>query len=600
MTTQHFEPASPESRPVKVIPPKHNSAWRTALAVGFSIFVSRSSFANATDFILDKAPFNAPSFFPLAVWLQNPTVRGKSGVYPTIGAAAAAMKLNIVLGIGNWPERFGSDDGELAAAKAHDLYVIGGMNTPWSENTSAQSVASVLALATSLNAKSNLLGYNAGDEPDCAGDNGLPGFANIPAAMKKLQSYDPTRLIAFNQTFWPMQPYWWGTCATPSIEALHSIGIASADYYPITNPNLIHYDYSNPNSLPSHFYAGISNFLSVPNDTLWVQGVLTMALVHAAKSDQPTWMFVEAGGDNLGLSASFNSFAGALSLNSTTLTNLSGWSQFTSAWLGLTVSGAGIPTGTTIIGVLDHTHALVSHAATSSEGNIQVTVTGGDVSNTDCIERDNLCVVNGNEFRPTASEVNAEVWTSIINGATGIEYFCHDSSSDFFCMGDLGGGLAAQVASDNLHSINRNVLKYAAILKTRTLARCSMQHMNFVTGKLSTSNSCEDNGIQMSSNTAALPGQLLVKRFGTTTYLFAQSDRRSTGGAAFTFTIPGLAHHKAKVVYDSDTWYDPQHAMPNEKITLDASGKYTDVLGAHADNYQVKIYEIVDPALTGY
>jgi hypothetical protein len=122
-----------------------------------------------------------------------------------------------------------------------------------------------------------------------------------------------TRIIAFNQTFWPMQPYWWGSCGTcrPSTRC-RSIGIGSFDYYPLTNPNLISYDYHYPGNLPSHYYATKSDFLSVPNDTLWVQAVATQALVHAGNANQPAWAFIEAGGDALA-SGGYNNFPGAAS-----------------------------------------------------------------------------------------------------------------------------------------------------------------------------------------------------------------------------------------------------------------------------------------------
>ena len=64
-----------------------------------------------------------------------------------------------------WPERFGEDAGELEAIKKNKLYLIGGVKTPFTENSSAGSVASMLKLAKDVKATANLIGYNVGDEP---------------------------------------------------------------------------------------------------------------------------------------------------------------------------------------------------------------------------------------------------------------------------------------------------------------------------------------------------------------------------------------------------------------------------------------------------
>ena len=115
-----------------------------------------------------NGPPQSPSFFPIAVLWQAPTATGRSGPYPTEAAAAAAEHINIFLGLsgggktGVWPERFGHDEGELELIKAKKLYLIGGVKTPSTENSSAGSVASMLALAKSIRASSNLIGYDHG------------------------------------------------------------------------------------------------------------------------------------------------------------------------------------------------------------------------------------------------------------------------------------------------------------------------------------------------------------------------------------------------------------------------------------------------------
>jgi hypothetical protein len=539
-----------------------------------------------------NGPSQNANFFAVSVWWQNPAVSGKSGSYSTIGAAAAGMGINVFLGEGNWPESFGADAGELEAAKANNLYIIGGIYTPYNENTSSQSVASVLALANKIGAQRNVIGYNMGDEPDCAGDNnnGL-GFAEIPPAVGQLATYDNTRIVAFNQTFWPMQPYWWGKCGTPAVDALQSIGIGSFDYYPLTNPNLISYDYRYPGNLPSHYYAAKSDFLSVPNDTLWVQSVATQALVHNGKPNQPAWAFIEAGGDALA-SGGYNNFPGGVQSGSATLTNASGWSSFTQTWVGLTVSGGGLPANTKITGIIDATHAELSAPSTSTNPSESITVTGGSGSNSDCVASVNLCVVNGNEYRPTPAQVNSEVWMSLIAGANGIEYFCHDATSDFFCMGDAAGGPVAALTQANLTNVDKHLKRFAPQLNSPSVGLCSMQAINFSTGMLSTTTSCANGILSLATSNAAVPGSAMVKQLNGVTYVFAQSDRRSPAGASFTYTLAGLAGKTAKIIYDSDNFYDHAHTSLGATLTLNGSGQFSDTLGANNDHYQVKAYAI--------
>lgn len=529
-----------------------------------------------------NGPPQTPNFFALAVWWQEANVTGHSGSYPSVAAAAAAMKINIFLGQGaNWPERFGADTGELEAMQKYGLYLIGGVYTPYDTNTSAQSVASVLALASSIGALRNVIGYNAGDEPACGGSvvQG-PGasMADVPMVVAGIQAYDPTRLVAYNFADWMLQPqYQSASCMKANLAALGAVGFGSFDFYPATN---------------AWTHKPGSNFLSTPEDTLYMQGLSTAAIVHYARPNQPIWVYVESGGDNLGFSGQNNNFPGGVSSGSTTLVNDGGWSRFTATWIGLTVSGAGIPPGTKISEIVDATHAAMSAAATADGSREAITVTGGDGSDTDCVARVNLCVVNGNEYRATPAQVSAEVWMSIINGANGIEYFCHDSFSDFFCMGDAAGGAAATRTQENLQYINTIVLRYARILNSKTVGICSMQLMDYTTGAESTKKSCSNGILTMTTNNAAVPGMALAKLSAGNTFLFAQSDRRSVGGAAFTYVLAGLAGKTATVIYDSNERYDRQNSTIGAVFALDSSGQFSDVLGANNDEYQVKIYRI--------
>jgi hypothetical protein len=520
-----------------------------------------------------NGPPQSAKFFPIAVWYQNPTVQGHSGAYPTIAAAAAGEKMNIFIGLGNWPERFGGDSGELEAIKSNNLYAIGGISTPYNSNTSAQSVSSVLSLAKSIGASSNVIGYNAGDEPVCPGT-----MQQVPAIVSGIQGYDATRIVAYNFTAWMVNPQWLTpTCTAASTAALQAVGFGSFDVYPATNAWVR--------------YPG-SDFQSVSQDNLFLQGLTTAALVHDGRAGQPMWVYIESGGDNLGFSGQNNNFSADVTGGSATLTNQSGWSKFTPTWVSLTVSGSGIPANTKIVSITDATHAVMSASATATSANISVAVTGGAGSHTDCVASANLCVVNGNEYRATQAQVNAQVWMSIINGAVGIEYFCHDSSSDSFCLGDQTGGATAATTQANLTYIDSVVTRQAPILNAPTAGICSMQVLNYTSGAQSTTTSCANGILTMATSQPSVPGMALVKQYGGNTYLFAQSDRRSTAGASFAYTLAGLAGKTATITYDSNTRYDRPHTTLGHTFTLNGTGQFSDVLGANNDDYQVKIYRI--------
>jgi hypothetical protein len=440
----------------------------------------------------------------------------------------------------------------------------------------------MLSLAASIGASANLIGYNAGDEPQCGGTTEA-----VPSVVKGISSFDPTRIVAYNQTTWMLNPEW-ESCLAADQAALRAGSVASFDFYPLTNP-----------WYPTVYRFANGDFLSTHNDSLWIQGLAVQGLAHFAPANQPLWVFVEAGGDNLGFSESNNNFIGTVTSGSNTIINTSGWSKFTAAWLGLTVSGTGIPANTTITKIIDSTHASISRAATSSGASQAVTVTGG-ASNSDCVESFNICVTQGNEYRPTPIEVNAEAWMSIINGANGIEYFCHDLISSSFCLGDATGGgagtasdaAAALAVQTNLTYVDHNILNFAPALNATTSGKCSMDSENYTTGALTTAASCTNGVVTLTTSIPATPGAVLVKTLGTSTYVFVQSSRRSTTGAVFTFQLAGLGQKVAKVVYDSVGHYNNTNASLNQTFNLSTAGSFSDTLGANGNDYQVKIYQI--------
>ena len=432
-----------------------------------------------------NGPWANPNFFPIAVMWQSPNTAGSYGAYGSQAAAAAGEKINIFLGIsgeargGLWPEYYGRDLGELEAIKANNLYLIGGIRTPYLENTTVDSVASVLALANSIGAQSNLIGYQTSDEPACAAGRAVPDGYNFPEAMSKVPTitngvarFDPTRVVTFNETAWMIAPQD-VRCLTAATTALQSTPVGSMDGYTATRAYMI---------FASDFAK--SDFRSIPNDTLFLQGLQTQALIHFGRPNQPMWTFVETGGDNFGSSELDDTLTASIARGSNTIVNASGRSVFTSTWVGLTVSGTGIPAGAKITRIVDNTHAVMSVAAWQKPPCVEsVHNQRAGVLGSDCVESVNLCVVNGNKYRATPVQVNAEVWMSLINGANGIEYFCHDLTTPAFCLGAAGGGAAARAVQSNLAYVNATVLSYAPVLNSPTVGICSLQQENYTHGR---------------------------------------------------------------------------------------------------------------------
>jgi hypothetical protein len=526
------------------------------------------------------------------VWWQAPLKTGNYGAYTSLASAAAGTNINTFMAISGilkpftWPEYFGRDMGELAALKANNLYLIGGRNTPFLQNASANSVASALALSAATGAQSTLIGYMAGDEPSCTpgvpvpdGYNYPPAMAQVPTVMAAVNSFDPTRITLYNQVNWMLSPQF-QTCLAQSIAALQASNVASVDVFATTNP------YGRDSSDHAR-----SDFRSSSNDTLFAQALAVAGTAHFAAPGQPVWAFVESGSDSLGFSLGHNVLVGSVTSGSKVLVNASRWSVFSSTWVGLWVSGPGIPAGTKIASITDATHAVMSNAATATGNGENVNINGG-VRNSDCVWAVNLCVVNGNEYRTTPAQVNAEVWMSIINGANGIEYFCHDSVGPDFCLGPAAMGSPAYTVQSNLAYVNRTVLSFAPVINSPTVGICSMQHENYVTGARSVTSSCSDGILALQTSNIAVPAMALAKQMSSSVYLFAQTDRRSATGTVLTMTLAGLAGKTAKVVYDSNAHYDMTHSSVGRTFPLNAAGAFSDTLGANKDDYETKIYQI--------
>jgi len=247
----------------------------------------------------------------------------------------------------------------------------------------------------------------------------------------------------------------------------------------------------------------------------------------------------------------------------------------------------GLPSNTVIQGITDTTHAVLTQ---KGSGTGTVTITGG-INDSDCVAAVNLCVVNGNEYRATPAQVNAEAWMSVINGANGIEWSCQDALSYSFCLGDsAAAGKAATVAQQNLTYVNQALTRRAGMLNAPTLGLCSMRSLNYLTGTAITTRLCTNGILSMRALNPDVPGSAMAKSWKEKTFLFAQPA--GAGAGRFTFTMRGLPGRTATVVYDSNQHYDVANSGYNRHFTLDPLGSFTDTFGAHGDDYQVKIYSI--------
>jgi hypothetical protein len=123
--------------------------------------------------------------------------------------------------------------------------------------------------------------------------------------------------------------------------------------------------------------------------------------------------------------------------------------------------------------------------------------------------------INGNG-RPTPAELAAEVWMSLVHGAMGVQYFCHrfvPTLSETDCLDDAPTAAA-------LTDINDRIRALATVLNTPTVA----------------------NGVTVSSSSAAVPVDVMLKREGGATYLFAVAMRGAATRATFTLrAIPRAA-----------------------------------------------------------
>jgi hypothetical protein len=123
--------------------------------------------------------------------------------------------------------------------------------------------------------------------------------------------------------------------------------------------------------------------------------------------------------------------------------------------------------------------------------------------------------INGHG-RPTPGELAAEVWMSLVHGAAGLQYFCHrfmPTFSETDCLDDAPTAAALTAINGRIHGL-------ALVLNTPSVA----------------------NGVVVTSSNASVPVDVMLKRQGGATYLFAVEMRAGTTTASFALrAIPPAA-----------------------------------------------------------
>ena len=158
------------------------------------------------------------------------------------------------------------------------------------------------------------------------------------------------------------------------------------------------------------------------------------------------------------------------------------------------------------------------------------------------------CTHIGSDRKPTPGQVRSEVWMALIHGSHGLLYFVHEFQPKFneHALLDDAPMLAA------VTGINRQVQALASVLNSPTVSQAATVH----------------------SSSEQTPIDLMVKRQGKATYLFAVGMRN--GAVQGAFTVPGLPKTaRAEVIGEART------------ITV-KGGKFSDAFGPYA----VHLYRI--------
>lgn len=139
-----------------------------------------------------------------------------------------------------------------------------------------------------------------------------------------------------------------------------------------------------------------------------------------------------------------------------------------------------------------------------------------------CIETTRISNV---DRKPTPEQVRSEVWMALIHGAKGIIYFAHQFKPQFI----EAGLLADEAMVRGLTDLNRRILELAPILNSPDV----------------------EGGASVTSTEEGVPIDLMVKRHGDETYLFAVAMRE--GATTATFNLPGTGDARVEVLDESRT-----------------------------------------------
>jgi hypothetical protein len=129
--------------------------------------------------------------------------------------------------------------------------------------------------------------------------------------------------------------------------------------------------------------------------------------------------------------------------------------------------------------------------------------------------------INGGA-RPSPADLAAEVWMALVHGAASVQYYCHrfmPTFSETDCLDDAPTAAA-------LAAINARIRALAPVLNVPSVA----------------------NGVEVASSAADVPVDVMLKRHGGATYLFAVAMRGTATRA--TFTLRALPAHAAVEVLD--------------------------------------------------
>jgi hypothetical protein len=482
------------------------------------------------------------SFFPLAVFLQNPAggdvptcTTGSASWYNTQACEFAYMGINTYIGFNSsgtdWPGTYGTDIAngqrdDFAAACAERQYVIAGGDP--SSDTSANSVASVQSLLSAEpQCAKYFVGYLWTDEPPCG--TSLYEAGDIPTEVANVEAEDPTREV-LGANFGAWEPWYLyepgiSGCDSSEVAAERATQIGSNDEYALIDPW-----HQSQCLAAADVTAG--TYPTSAGDCLWVYGMqaqIGTAMEKARSGGRaPYWEYVDTGTDALGLD-------------------------------------------------LQGTH-------------------------TTCDYTTNVCTP-GNEVAATPVQVNSAAWGGIINGANGIEWFCDASnlsstgttpSGNTAYDGCAGGGSGGNPSNGdeeylpaNVRYVDSNITTFAPELNSDVTGICSMQNDT----TLAVTTSCSNGVLSVSTSNTSEPIVARATTYACKTYLFVESDR-ANGETTGTYTITGTAGKTATLVYDSATRYDPTHSEQGYTFSVNGSGVFSDTLGTRVNPYQVKVYSI--------